>query len=203
MDSAWEFLKRTVPVVDEKKKGEVTFSQLRFTVVSLRNNDRHAHENGHCVQISNFLLYYKGNVLAGGKAENPGGKNPAGEGPSNISGTLQESGRKWLDFNVKPLIIKFPQPVTADSYTLVTADDYPVRDPVAWTLEYSGDGCNWQMMDRRDGVDPPYGRFTSYPVFPVHGAEVSLARFSLPVICHIFTVSLRQPNLSFELLPIL
>ena len=172
MDSAWEFLKRTIPVVDEKKKSEVTFTQLRLTVVSLRENDRHAHENGYCVQISNFLLYCNGNILEGGRAENPGGKNPAGEGPSNISGTIQGTGRKWLDFNVKPLIIKFANPVTADSYTLVTANDYPARDPVAWTLEYSGDGSYWQMMDRRDRVDPPYDRFTSYPIFPFHGGEV-------------------------------
>jgi hypothetical protein len=167
-------LKQKISEIDEKKKrlSEATFTQVRFTVVSLRVNDRHAHEHGHCVQISNFLMYYDGNVIEGGKAENPGGNNPPGEGPSNISGTLPGTGRKWLDFNVKALIIKFPKPVTADSYTIVTANDYPIRDPVAWTLESSENGSEWKIIDRREGVDPPYARFASYPIFPIRGAEV-------------------------------
>ncbi len=163
-------LKRKISEIDEKKSSEATLSQLRFTVVSLRNNDRYAHEHGHCVQISNFILFYKGNVVEGGKAENPGGNNPSGEGPSNISGRIPGTGGKWLDFNIKPLVIKFRNPVTADSYTLVTANDYPIRDPVAWTLEFSEDGSSWQMMDRRDAVDPPYDRFSSYPIFPIRGS---------------------------------
>jgi hypothetical protein len=173
-ESVIAVLKHKISEIDKEKNklSEATFTQVRFTVLSLRDNDRHAHEHGYCIQISNFLLYFEGDVIEGGKAENPGGNSPHGEGPSNISGTLPGTGMKWLDFNVKALIIKFPKPVTADSYTIVTANDYPIRDPVAWTLECSDNGSDWKIIDRREGVDPPYARFASYPIFPINGAEV-------------------------------
>jgi hypothetical protein len=157
-------------VDEKKKKSEVTFSKLRFTVVSLRNNDRHAHENGHYVQMSNFVLYYQGNVVEGGNAENPGGKNPAGQGDRGsieYFGKPPRNGWKVARLQCHTARLQIPQTcysqLTGNSYTLVTAKDYPIRDPVAWTLEYSEDGSSWQMIDRRDAVDLPYGLFTSYP----------------------------------------
>ena len=46
-------------------------------------------------------------------------------------------------------------------YNLCTANDVPLRDPVAWSLEASFDGATWVEIDARAGVTPP-GRLAYY-----------------------------------------
>lgn len=148
-----------------------SFKMLRFSVNGLRIAEPSEHSRKKCIQISNFWLYSNGSIVKGGTARNPSGSSPPGEGPDQITGIMTGVLGKWLDFNLKPLIIEYPQIVSADSYTLVTANDFPERDPASWILECSMDGVRWDMLDVRANLVPPDRRLSLYPLFPFCGAQ--------------------------------
>ncbi len=57
---------------------------------------------------------------------------------------------KWLTFNPTGwLAYKMAAPVAISSYSMVSANDSPGRDPQDWTLEGSNDGTNWTVLDTR------------------------------------------------------
>ncbi len=45
-----------------------------------------------------------------------------------------------------------PEPTVANSYTLVSANDVPNRDPKAWRLEASNDSTAWVILDTRQEI---------------------------------------------------
>jgi hypothetical protein len=103
------------------------------------------------VQLSELEMSFEGARLAGATATNPGGSNPAGQGPDNaMDGDLES---KWYDSNRGALLLDFGAPVRVDGYSWATADDQPTRDPVRWRLEGSNNGSDWTLLDDRTQAD--------------------------------------------------
>ncbi|WP_026343413.1 DUF6924 domain-containing protein [Nocardia sp. BMG111209] len=73
----------------------------------------------------------------------------AGEVAANL---LRGTTRKWFaPRNRATLEFRFAAPISVDQYELTSADDYPDRDPSAWTLRGSVDGHRWRTLDTRSG----------------------------------------------------
>ncbi|MFC7327207.1 hypothetical protein [Marinactinospora rubrisoli] len=72
----------------------------------------------------------------------------AGEIVANL---VRDDRSKWLAFDCEAeLDFVFRTPVTLGGYALVTANDFPDRDPRDWTLLGSEDGTGWTVLDRRE-----------------------------------------------------
>lgn len=125
---------------DNELKGEYSpFRYYRWTPTQLRAS------NADSVQLAELALYQQGQRLLNANVSNPNGNNPFNEEPDKVNDNQTRS--KWLDFNKGALVYNFNQPVAIDSYTLTTANDFPERDPMGWTLEGSNDANNWVLLD--------------------------------------------------------
>ena len=84
---------------------------------------------------------------------NPGGNCPAGEGPAN-AGRGDRS--KWLDFRKQPLEFTLPSLPPVATVALVTANDFPERDPVGWRIEMAAPGGGgWTILYDTATAHPP------------------------------------------------
>lgn len=157
----------------------LTYRFFRFTPTKLRDN-----RTANSVQIAEINFLLSGNsVIGGGRpiVTNPGGINPSGEGPTNL--VDGNASTKWLDFNKGAAVFDFTDATQIDSYSLITANDAPERDPVSWILEGSNDGSFWELLDTKTDHDVPTARFVGIP--PIFPATSSLA----PVITAFTTSS--------------
>ena len=129
--------------------GPVTATYVRWVIT-----ERAGAANS--VQASELTLTNEGSVVStGGTYTNPGGDNPGSETPG--AAFDGRTATKWLDLNFSAddlgtdgrseLRIQFPAPRTFDEYSWSTANDFPDRDPVTWTLEVSDDGESWVVVD--------------------------------------------------------
>ena len=79
------------------------------------------------LQIAEFSLYDgAGAHILGADCTNPGGDNPASETPPNAcEGVLGngEGSAKWLDHNLRDLILTFNAPVEVASYNWASLDN--------------------------------------------------------------------------------
>lgn len=74
------------------------------------------------------------------------GDNPPNETKDKL--TDNDPRTKWLTFtNTGWVAYKMPAPVAISSYAMVSANDFPGRNPKDWTLEGSNDGTNWTVLD--------------------------------------------------------
>lgn len=140
------------------------------------------------IQAAEIILYNGGVALANTGNDSPDGSiivtNPDGysdpdydEGPTNAYDG--DSGSKWLDFNFPSpqysvtgqsiLVIQFPASVTFDSYSWVTGNDEPGRDPISWRLEVSSDGTTWTTVDTRSSLTVTDVRGATVGPFTVSG----------------------------------
>lgn len=132
------------------------------------------HAASHECQLQEVRFYGRGmQRLRPESAENPGGESPRRQGAQNV---INDSRFKWLDRKFRQqngslLTVHFELAQLSSvvdglvSYELVTANDNPGRDPVAWTLaaRKSADGwLPWVVLDRRQDVTPPRARLSSY-----------------------------------------
>jgi hypothetical protein len=105
-----------------------------------------------------------------GLAVNPG---PTGQDITDLGGTISaqyESGSptgeeytNLIDNNVRTKYLTFHASgwiqyqanalYNVTGYTITSANDYPERDPLNWTLQGSNDGSNWTTIDSRSGED--------------------------------------------------
>ena len=134
---------------------EKTHAWFRFTPLQIRNDGE-----ADSVQLSEIEFRLGNDIidLADATLSNPGGDNPTGEEVENLAD--QNTGSKWLDFNIGPVVIHFPSAVTIDRYRLATGNDEPARDPIQWTLEGSDDGFTWVLLDQRGPYPVPVARET-------------------------------------------
>lgn len=68
---------------------------------------------------------------------------------------LHDTQEKWLACDTQAAWVEFgfERPVTLTSYTLVSANDEPQRDPRDWLLHGSADGHHWTQLDSRSGQE--------------------------------------------------
>ena len=129
------------------------------------------HAASHECQLQEVRFYGRGmQRLRPESAENPGGESPRRQGAQNV---INDSRFKWLDRKFRQqngslLTVHFELAQLSSvvdglvSYELVTANDNPGRDPVAWTLaaRKSADGwLPWVVLDRRQ--DAPRARVSA------------------------------------------
>ncbi|MBA2813364.1 discoidin domain-containing protein [Streptomyces sp. KM273126] len=73
----------------------------------------------------------------------------AGETADNL---LDESPEKWLaGYDTAWVDFTLARPTVITSYSLMSANDFPGRDPRNWTLHGSHDGRHWTPLDSRTG----------------------------------------------------
>jgi hypothetical protein len=64
--------------------------------------------------------------------------------------------KKYLTFNPSGWIqYQAPSQYVVTSYTISSANDYPERDPLNWTLQGSNNGSSWTTIDTRTNEDFP------------------------------------------------
>lgn len=135
---------------------DVTAQYFRFTQQKLRDDAA-----ANSIQLSEFELLYKGALVPGAVAANPGGNSPDGELPDfAVDGDVNT---KWLDFNKLSLELSFPAAVTVDGYRFATGGDAPERDPVTWIVESSNDGLEWSQIESREDFNVPLQRNAFIP----------------------------------------
>ncbi|MGW9306612.1 ThuA domain-containing protein [Saccharomonospora azurea] len=63
---------------------------------------------------------------------------------------------KWLAFDSSAwLSVELAEPTAVSHYGVVSANDFPDRDPKDWTLQGSNDGENWTDLDSQSDEDFP------------------------------------------------
>ena len=102
------------------------------------------------------LQFYSTSILAAAPGELlpisiiARGDNAPLEGVANLLD--HSTTTKWLDFSGATWVqVAFANPRVVNAYSLVSANDYPVRDPVSWTLSGSNDGITWTVIEKRTG----------------------------------------------------
>lgn len=95
---------------------------------------------------------------------NPGGSNPAQEGPSNANlAAVPVGSSKWLDFNNGPLVFQFPTRQFFTGYEWYTANDtssFPERQPTSWTISGSYDNTTYKTLHTANTSSPGYAGIT-------------------------------------------
>lgn len=143
------------------------FRFYRFTPTMLRDG-----LTANAIQLAELSLFSEGIRMHASAVSNPGGNNPAGEGPDRADDAM--SATKWRDFNRGGLIYDFGTNVVIDGYSLTTADDAPERDPLRWRLEASDDGTIWEVLDDRTDADQavPIERLSETELLPITTGSV-------------------------------
>ena len=147
--------------------GAANYQYVRFTPLKMRGAGS---ENS--IQLAEFAFFNAGAPVVPVDVFNPGGSSPLAEGPENLIDG--DTGTKWLDPSKNPVEFDFPAPVTFDSYSFTTANDFPDRDPVRWIMEGSNDGFDWDLIDNVSDFDynVPEARFTPTPEIPLPGPSL-------------------------------
>lgn len=143
------------------------FRFYRFTPTMLRDG-----LTANAIQLAELSLFSEGIRLHAASVSNPGGNNPAGEGPDRADDAMSTT--KWRDFNRGGLVYDYGTNVVIDGYSLTTADDAAERDPIRWRLEASDDGTIWEVLDDRTDADQavPIERLTESELLPITTGSV-------------------------------
>jgi hypothetical protein len=100
---------------------------------------------------------------------------PTGQDITNLGGTVSaqyqtgspagEEYTNLIDNNVSTKYLTFhaagwmqyqaPSAYVVTNYTITSANDFPERDPLSWTLQGSNNGNNWTTIDTRSNEDFP------------------------------------------------
>ncbi|MEU5616761.1 alpha-1,2-mannosidase [Streptomyces sp. NPDC047802] len=101
----------------------------------------------------------------------------AGEVAVNL---LRDSREKWLAGECEATVeFAFDRPTTLTGYTLVSANDFPDRDPRDWTLSGSRDGVHWTELDSRTGQG--FGRRFESRSFGIGATPAPFSRYRLDI----------------------
>jgi YVTN family beta-propeller protein len=122
------------------------YRYYRFSSTKLRDD-----VGSDSLQLAELSLFRKGVRQHAIAVSNPGGSNPVDEGPARADDA--DTGTKWRDFNRAPLVYDYGTHVVIDAYSITTANDAALRDPVRWLLEASEDGQDWEVLDDQTGQD--------------------------------------------------
>jgi hypothetical protein len=117
-------------------------------------------------QLSRFVFYdCNGVAVSPIDVTNPNGNNPKNETALKVI----ESEGKWLDRNkTSTLVFGFDRCFQIGSYELFTANDFPPRDPCAWSMYVKQNGGEWKKCTYQR-CTPPTARNSSYGRFECDG----------------------------------
>jgi hypothetical protein len=123
---------------------------------------------------------------------------PVGQDITNLGGNISaqyqtgspagEEYTKLIDNNVNTKYLTFhasgwmqyqaPSCYVVTNYTITSANDFPERDPLSWTLQGSNNGINWTTIDSRSNEDFP-NRFQTRRFTFNNSAAYSHYRFNM------------------------
>lgn len=87
---------------------------------------------------------------------------------------------KWLALDVTAdLDFELAHPTAIGSYSLMSANDFPQRDPRDWTLYGSHDGRTWTPLDSRKGES--FGRRFETRTFHLHTSVRAYSHYRLAI----------------------
>lgn len=146
--------------------GTVTARYVRFTPLQLRS--------GTTIQLSEFAFLDDGTPVVPATVTNPGGSNAPGAAEGALMAIDGDWNTKWLDANMMPLVFDFGTAAEFDHYLLTTANDYIERDPLRWTMEASGDGVTWSLIENMTAFDfnMPTSRYADSQPIPLPGPSL-------------------------------
>jgi len=143
---------------------------IRWVITKTKGSDRF-----HAVQVGDLVLLSNGVTASWNNSAtvtNPDGTFSIYETPLNLLD--YNSNTKWCDTNfgssgvgTASIYIDNITPITFDSYYYVTAEDFPVRSPVTWTLAISDDNSNWRVVDRQTDVGITSSTYTNTQIFTI------------------------------------
>lgn len=103
--------------------------------------------------------------------------SPAGEAYTNLIDNNLNT--KYLTFNASGWIqYQAPSSYVVKSYSISSANDFPERDPLSWTLQGSNNGSTWTTIDTRTNQDFP-NRFQKRVFTFTNTAAYQYYRFNL------------------------
>lgn len=131
----------------------------KFTPITLKGGSTNF------IQLSELIVGLDSSRVdyTGAVASNPGGSSPGSEGPAQAIDNNVNT--KWLDVNIKSLIITFPSQKISNMYTFTTANDVKERDPISWVFYGSNDGTTWTIIDTQTNYATTDVRFTQLEWF--------------------------------------
>lgn len=146
--------------------GAARVKEVQLVITGVRNGNGVGY-----VQLSRVLFWSKDDLVSPTIVVCPGNRSPGNEQADNL---LRTTG-KWLDsFKGKPaqLLFTFPTEVELVSYCLYTANDRPVRDPVAWKLHGRRAGEErWSLLHETSSGQPPNARNHAYPKYAIEAEQ--------------------------------
>jgi len=143
----WNSTKRTGGGTNFTPSGPSGYRYVKWVITDLKN-----FSTANSVQVSEFSLRNGGSNLSmsGATVTNPGGNNPASEGPEKLIDSSTST--KFLDFNIKSspftstLIFDMGSATVFDGYQWATANDSEERDPKSWTISGSNDNVSYTTL---------------------------------------------------------
>ena len=133
-------------------------------------------DGSNAVQVGDLVLLNNGSTASWNNSAtvtNPDGTFSIYETPPNLLD--YNSHTKWCDTNfgssgvgTSSIYIDNITPITFDSYYYVTANDYPERSPITWTLAISDDNSNWRVVDRQTDVGITSSTYTNTQIFTIN-----------------------------------
>lgn len=147
--------------------GSVATRYVRFTPVKLRV--------GNTIQLAEFRFYASTTPVVPVAVTNPGGSNAEEDPEGALKAIDGDTGSKWLDENMLPLVFDFGATEIFDHYQITTANDSPERDPLRWLLESSADGITWTLIENMTAFDfnLPAARLTASQPIPLPGSSLA------------------------------
>ncbi len=105
----------------------------------------------------------KGTVVTSPSGHGAVGAPSAGIDSQAIASSFDGTGKtKWCVGNAGSAVVwqaELHAPTKVPSYTLISANDVPTRDPKEWSLEGSNDGNQWTLLDKQVMPEPFEKRF--------------------------------------------
>jgi hypothetical protein len=146
------------------KKYDITgagYSYFRLQITAANSSE---------VRIAEWQIH--GRNISRGDITSNGGTLSAqwpGKDDNNAPGKMIDKNKDSKYYNVGRkffwAIYQSAQPAKLTSYSLMSANDYPSRDPKTWTLYGSNDNTTWTAIDRRENQTFLYRQTTLY--YPV------------------------------------
>ena len=164
--------------------GEVSYQLVRFTPIELRTG-------GGTIQLEDFRFMNGSVEVEPIAVSDPGGTNLPGaaEGVEKLIDDHDYNNyppsdpatTKWLSGVLSPIVFDFGTTATFDSYSFVTGNDFPDRDPVKWIMEGSSDGgTTWELFENVTSIkfNSPLERDQSTTLIPLPGTSLKPAVLS-------------------------
>lgn len=189
----------------DEQKPEIGINYLKLKI----NQTRGVPSDG-CLQMDEFKIYQNGHLYNWNEEVSITSDMSAISGyeiTKLIDGDVDTkfATLDWgsVQTNTCNIIIDLKETLILDAnstYTFITPNDEPTRDPVTWALYGSVDGVNWNRLDDRNGVDITTARKTETQEFYFNVLNGDVPEFLCDEGYFVETVSKTQGSSSIKII---